>query len=130
MNIKIHVKVNEREKKKELFPFSCNCLFNQWSFLQKKKQHKTIFIKKKYMYNVMLHFFFGKKIIKRTRTYTQNCACSSAGKQCRAGLIVPSSRTPTHLSYSLTDSRTTQLSPFAISWNFVSSATWAPAPYI
>lgn len=130
MNIKIHVKVNERERKKELFPFSCNCLFNQWSFLQKKtKQHKTIFIKKKYMYNVMLHFFFWKKI-KRTRTYTQNCACSSAGKQCRAGLIVPSSRTPTHLSYSLTDSRTTQLSPFAISWNFVSSATWAPAPYI
>lgn len=60
MNIKIHVKVNERERKKELFPFSCNCLFNQWSFLQKKKQHKTIFIKKKYMYNVMLHFFLEK----------------------------------------------------------------------
>lgn len=65
MNIKIHVKVNERERerKKELFPFSCNCLFNQWSFLQKKKtkQHKTIFIQKKYMYNVMLHFFFLEK---------------------------------------------------------------------
>lgn len=27
----------------------------------KKKQHKTIFIKKKYMYNVMLHFFFLEK---------------------------------------------------------------------
>lgn len=106
----------ERERKKELFPFSCNCLFNQWSFLQKKKQHKTIFIKKKYMtVQCNVTFFFWKKIIKRTRTYTQNCACSSAGKQCRAGLIVPSSRTPTHLSYSLTDSRTTQLSPFAIS---------------
>lgn len=26
----------------------------------KKKQHKTIFIKKKYMYNVMLHFFLEK----------------------------------------------------------------------
>lgn len=25
------------------------------------KKHKTIFNKKKYMYNVMLHFFFGKK---------------------------------------------------------------------
>lgn len=116
MNIKIHAKVNERERKKELFPFSCNCLFNQWSFLQKKKQHKTIFIKKKYMtVQCNVTFFFWKKIIKRTRTYTQNCACSSAGKQCRAGLIVPSSRTPTHLSYSLTDSRTTQLSPLAIS---------------
>lgn len=114
MNIKIHVKVNEREREKKNYSPLVAIAFSTNGASYKKKQHKTIFIKKKYMYNVMLHFFFWKKI-KRTRTYTQNCACSSAGKQCRAGLIVPSSRTPTHLSYSLTDSRTTQLSPFAIS---------------
>lgn len=115
MNIKIHVKVNEREKKKNYSPLVAIAFSTNGASYKKKTKHKTIFIKKKYMYNVMLHFFFWKKRIKRTRTYTQNCACSSAGKQCRAGLIVPSSRTPTHLSYSLTDSRTTQLSPFAIS---------------
>lgn len=64
---------NTREReKKELFPFSCNCLFNQWSFLQKKKkQHKTIFIQKKYMYNVMLHFFLEKNNKTYQNVYTE-----------------------------------------------------------
>lgn len=36
----------ERERKKELFPFSCNCLFNQWSFLQKKNNIKQFSLKR------------------------------------------------------------------------------------
>lgn len=51
---------SKREKKKELFPFSCNCLFNQWSFLQKK--HKTIFNKKKYNVQCNVTFFSKKKL--------------------------------------------------------------------
>lgn len=60
MNIKIHVKVNEREKKKNYSPLVA-IAFSTNGASYKKKQHKTIFIKKKYMYNVMLHFFFLEK---------------------------------------------------------------------
>lgn len=63
MNIKIHVKVNEREREKKNYSPLVAIAFstNGASYKKKTKQHKTIFIKKKYMYNVMLHFFFGKK---------------------------------------------------------------------
>lgn len=51
----------EREKKKNYSPLVAIAFSTNGASYKKKKQHKTIFIKKKYMYNVMLHFFFLEK---------------------------------------------------------------------
>lgn len=61
-------KSKREKKKKELFPFSCNCLFNQWSFLQ--KNIKQFSIKRNTMYNVML-LFFRKKNSTYQNVYTE-----------------------------------------------------------
>lgn len=50
----------EREKKKNYSPLVA-IAFSTNGASYKKKKHKTIFIKKKYMYNVMLHVFFLEK---------------------------------------------------------------------
>lgn len=61
----------EREKKKNYSPLVAIAFSTNGASYKKKKQHKTIFIKKKYMYNVMLHFFLEKNNKTYQNVYTE-----------------------------------------------------------
>lgn len=61
MNIKIHVKVNEREREKKNYSPLVAIAFSTNGASYKKKQHKTIFIKKEIHVQCNVTFFGGKK---------------------------------------------------------------------